>query len=175
MKKVYLLFISVLLGAAFLLSGCDPAIQQKPDPFSGSNEWEIAKEHLRFTYTTAAENENAILRFSEPETLSELEIRFEDGALFAFFDGLETPVTRQFISEIIPFCDALNALRNADTGAETPVVTENGITYRAYRDTDGNISRIEVKGEDGTSVCFEVLSVRQVHDDTESESSGTSR
>ena len=175
MKKVSLICVCAFICFSVLLSGCDAKTQNKPDPFHASCEWDVTKGNLRFCYTTEAASENAKLVFSEPETLSGLEIRFTDGALFAFFDGLETPVSRQFISEIIPFCDALNALRNADTRAETPVITENGVTYRAYRDTDGNISRIEVKGEDWTSENFEVLSVRQVHDDTESESSGASR
>lgn len=157
----------MLLTLSLCICSCTPA-SRKPDPFLSSAEWQVETDGICFSIRTNADNSDASIRFSEPEILKALEVRIENGSLYAIYDGLETEITARFLANVYPFYEALTAFR---TDTDTNSVKHASLgekDFYASKDADGNYTHIEVKGKDGTHLVFVIRSVNINNDNTTS-------
>lgn len=166
MKRTRLLLFSLLLSAAICLlcTGCAGAKENPMALFRDSLAIEARYGEIRFELKTEAENENAVFSFSEPEALTDLTVRVENGDVFAVFGGMETKVTELFPAAVLPLYRAVMAFRGTnDTSAEA-----DGEVYEAFWDGENALSRIEVKEADGELIAYEILSEGRIQYDAES-------
>ena len=165
MKKVRL--VSLLFILSLVICSCSPQ-SNAPDPILSSAVWDVSIGDIRFTLQTNAGDSDAVVRFSEPEILKEMEVSIKDGELRAVYDGLETKISKQFLGAVYPFYEALMALRTSEKSDNNTTVEINDRLFSAFRDNNGNYTHFEVKGNDGTHTSYVILSVTICNDDTES-------
>ncbi len=109
--------------------------------------------------------------FTEPTTLKKLKVFYDGREMTARFGELETKVPKSFLGRIIPIFELLTAFQSGEarqTEENIRSVTLDEREFLLYYNPESNrITRLEVKGADGT-YCYDVLSYIEKNDDTES-------
>ena len=148
-----------------LLTGCNRP-EKSFSPFKEGAVWDVAFEDLRFTVFTSPGVSDAEITFSEPEILKNMKVKIGADGLSADFGDMNVPITEAFIGNVFPFYRAVRALSES----ETQQAEQNDVTYRAILNGDGSVSGIEVKGTDGKTVVYTVLSAVRRNDNSKSQS-----
>lgn len=167
--NVFRLVLSFLI-CCLLLAGCD--IQSLPDPLAALKEAELitVSDGIQL-FTLELTQGGGIFRFSSPELLQKLTVEYDGNAFYAAYDGLETEVAGTFLRDVFPLYEAVCAFRTAEAERESEnilSVSLDGRTFLLYYDSEGGvITRLEVKGADGTK-GFDVLSCIKKDDNAKS-------
>ena len=110
-------------------------------------------------------------KFTQPDTLRRLKVLYDGEEMTAYYGNLETKVPKSFLGEIVPLFDLLTAFKSNDGeqwAENIRLLTLDEREFLLYYDSvSEKITRLEVKGEDGT-YTYDVLSYIKQYDETES-------
>lgn len=164
MKKLWLLPLLCLL-----FGGCKGGTQTPEETLRSAAEITLSVEDVTMVLTLT--EEGCIFGFTAPETLKRLTVRYDGEELTATYGTLETRVPDSFLGRILPAYDLLTAFRTetaSQAGENIRKIALDEREFLLYYDSEsGRITRLEVKGADGT-FCYDVLSYIEKDDHTES-------
>ncbi len=117
-------------------------------------------------------------RFASPEILDDLVLRYDEEALHAVYNGIETEVPASFAGGLLPLYHAVRAFQTetpVQKGKNIRTVTLDETEFLLYYDTEGGLpTRLETKGADGITFGYDILSCIENDDNAESTRTDTS-
>lgn len=164
MKKLWLIPLLCMV-----LCGCGRQSIPPEEALRSATEITFSTEGVTGIMTLT--EEGCTFSFTEPAVLKKLVVFYDGEELTARFGELETKVPRSFLGRIVPIFELLTAFKSNEAlqvGENIRGVTLDERNFLLYYNSESNrITRLEVKGADGT-YCYNVLSYIEKNDDTES-------